>query len=66
MAVLSRYAMQNKTFAKIVSTWYIETDDGYQIENHNKMLSRDKRCIGIKTGFTNAAGRTLVLSLIHI
>lgn len=60
MAVLSRYAMQNKTFAKIVSTWYIETDDGYQIENHNKMLSRDKRCIGIKTGFTNAAGRTLV------
>lgn len=60
MAILGRYAMQNKTFAKIVKTWYIETDDGYQIENHNKMLNRDKRCIGIKTGFTSAAGRTLV------
>ena len=60
MAILGRYAMQNKTFAEIVNTWYIETDDGYQIENHNKMLSRDKRCIGIKTGFTSAAGRTLV------
>lgn len=60
MAVLGRYAMQNETFAEIVKTWYIETEDGYQIENHNKMLSRDKRCIGIKTGFTNAAGRTLV------
>lgn len=60
MAVLGRYAMQNKTFAKIVKTKYIETDDGYQIENHNRMLSRDKRCIGIKTGFTSAAGRTLV------
>lgn len=60
MAILSSYAMKNKAFAKIVSTWYIETDDGYQIENHNKMLSRDKRCIGVKTGFTNLAGRTLV------
>ena len=52
--------MQNETFAEIVKTWYIETDDGYQIENHNKMLSRDKRCVGVKTGFTSAAGRTLV------
>lgn len=60
MAILGRYAMQNKTFSKIVKTWYIETKDGYQIENHNKMLSRDKSCIGIKTGFTSAAGRTLV------
>lgn len=60
MAILGRYAMQNKTFAKIVKTWYIETHDGYQIENHNKMLTRDKRCIGVKTGFTSAAGRTLV------
>lgn len=60
MAILSSYAMKNELFAKIVKTWYIETEDGYQIENHNKMLSRDKRCIGIKTGFTTLAGRTLV------
>lgn len=60
MAILARYAMKNEFFAKIVRTGYIETDDGYQIENHNKLLSRDKRCIGIKTGFTTLAGRTLV------
>lgn len=60
MAILTRYAMQNKFFAKIVRTGYIETDDGYQIENHNRLLSRDKRCIGVKTGFTTLAGRTLV------
>ena len=60
MAILSSYAMKNKLFAKIVKTGYIETKDGYQIENHNRMLSRDKRCIGVKTGFTTLAGRTLV------
>ena len=60
MAILSSYAMKNKLFAKIVKTGSIETKDGYQIENHNRMLSRDKRCIGVKTGFTTLAGRTLV------
>ena len=54
MAILSSYAMKNKLFAKIVKTGYIETKDGYQIENHNK------RCIGVKTGFTTLAGRTMV------
>ena len=65
MAILSSYAMKNKLFAKIVKTGYIETKDGYQIENHNRMLSRDKRCIGVKTGFTTLAGRTLVTCFKH-
>lgn len=63
LAVLGRAAMQNELFAQIVGTWYIEID-GYSIENHNMLLSdeymgRDE-CLGIKTGFTTAAGRTLV------
>lgn len=60
MCLLGCYAMQNELFAKVVNTWYIETEDGWEIENHNKLLSMDERCIGIKTGFTSAAGRTLV------
>jgi D-alanyl-D-alanine carboxypeptidase len=60
MATLSRYAMGNKTFAKIVGTKKVTTEDGYSFTNHHKLLRRDERCIGIKTGFTNAAGRTLV------
>ena len=60
MAILSRYAMENRTFAKIVGTRHVTTEDGHSFTNHHKLLKRDKRCIGIKTGFTNAAGRTLV------
>ena len=28
--------------------------------NHNKLLSQIEGCIGLKTGYTMAAGRTLV------
>ncbi len=60
MCLLGCYAIQNELFAEIVSTYYIETEDGWKIENHNQLLSMDERCIGIKTGYTSAAGRTLV------
>lgn len=60
MCLLGCYAMQNELFASVVDTVYIETEDGWQIENHNKLLEMDSRCIGIKTGYTEAAGRTLV------
>ena len=60
LAVLAKVAMENELFAKVVGTWYIELGD-YQIENHNELLSRMRgECLGIKTGFTTAAGRTLV------
>ena len=63
LAILGRAAMENELFARIVATWYIEID-GYQIENHNMLLSDEymgrEECLGIKTGFTTAAGRTLV------
>ena len=59
MARLAAYAMTNETFARIVSTKSI-TMDGYTMVNHNKLLARYDGCIGLKTGYTKAAGRTLV------
>lgn len=59
MARLAAYAMENETFSRIVSTKSI-TIDGRTMTNHNKLLSRYEGCIGLKTGYTRAAGRTLV------
>lgn len=59
MAVLGAYALQNQDFRRIVSTASITIGDRY-LANHNKLLRRYEGCIGIKTGFTKAAGRTLV------
>ncbi len=59
MAVLTRAALQNETFARIVSTRSI-TMGTRTLVNHNKLLSTYPDCIGVKTGYTKAAGRTLV------
>lgn len=65
MARITAYAMQNPDFCEIVRT------KSYRIEgegkayprvlvNHNKLLNAYEGCIGVKTGFTKAAGRCLV------
>ena len=59
MAALAAHAMRNETFARIVSTKSITIGNRTMV-NHNKLLSRYEGCIGVKTGFTKAAGRTLV------
>ena len=59
MAVLTAYALQNETFRRIVSTASITIGERY-LANHNKLLRLYEGCIGVKTGFTKAAGRTLV------
>lgn len=59
MAVLAARAMENETFAKIVGT-RSTTIKGLTYVNHNKLLSMCDGVIGVKTGFTKAAGRTLV------
>ncbi len=51
------YALQNPTFAKIVSTRYYEPR-GWK--NKNKLLYRYEGAIGVKTGYTKEAGRCLV------
>ena len=59
MAVLACAAMENETFTRIVSTRTV-TIGGRTMTNHNKLLSWSEGCIGLKTGYTKAAGRTLV------
>ena len=59
MALLAAYAAQNPTFRRICST-RTATVGGRTMINHNKLLTQVEGCIGMKTGYTKAAGRTLV------
>ena len=59
MARLAACAMENETFRRIVSTVSVEIG-GRTFTNHNKLLYRIDGCVGLKTGYTRAAGRTLV------
>lgn len=59
MAILARACLQNDTLRKIVSTRTI-TLEGHIFTNHNKLLWQYDGCIGLKTGYTEKAGRTLV------
>ena len=59
MAKLTAYALENEIFRRIVSTRSITIGDRV-LKNHNKLLGLYEGCIGVKTGFTKAAGRTLV------
>ena len=59
MALLAASAMKDPTFRRIVSTKSVVIE-GRTMTNHNKLLSMEEGCIGLKTGYTRAAGRTLV------
>ena len=59
MAVLACAAVRNETLVRIASTKSV-TIGGRTMTNHNKLLSMEEGCIGLKTGYTRAAGRTLV------
>lgn len=65
MAKIAQYAMSNPTFRSIVSTktmpWKGAEWDS-ELVNHNKLLWSYKGATGIKNGFTQAAGFTLVAS----
>lgn len=66
LAKLADYALQNETFAKIVNTKnYTVTINGYpkSISNTNELLGYLEGVNGVKTGFTNNAGRCLVTSV---
>lgn len=63
MALLSSYAMKNKTYKAIVKTskYTVKTDKKTYIwHNKNRLLNEYKYCTGGKTGFTKKARRTLV------
>ena len=59
MALLACAAANEPTLRRIAST-HTAAIGGRTLTNHNKLLSRMDGCIGLKTGYTKAAGRTLV------
>lgn len=67
LAQIARYAMQNDTFRKIVSTQTMQikplnSNEILYFSNHNKMLNLYQGATGIKTGYTSSTGRCLVSS----
>ncbi len=65
LALLTDYALNNETFCKIVNTQNTNiTVNGVSrnISNTNELLGYTPGVNGVKTGFTNGAGRCLVTS----
>ena len=62
LAKLACAAVNNAALVRIASTRSV-TIGGRTMTNHNKLLSNLEGCIGLKTGYTMAAGRTLVSCL---
>ena len=65
MAQLTSYALKNPDFAQICSQKSMKLSFGNPpydrwLTNTNKLLDRYEGCIGVKTGFTDEAGRCLV------
>jgi D-alanyl-D-alanine carboxypeptidase (penicillin-binding protein 5/6) len=64
LALITSYALENPIFREIVSTKSakITNTDGKTryLRNKNKLLFTLEGCIGVKTGFTDDAGRCLV------
>jgi len=66
LALLTDYALKNETFANIVNTKMCNISiNGYSrtISNTNELLGNLSGVYGVKTGFTNGAGRCLVTSV---
>jgi D-alanyl-D-alanine carboxypeptidase/D-alanyl-D-alanine carboxypeptidase (penicillin-binding protein 5/6) len=67
MAMLTRAAMENEIFRDIAATESIKIEYGNPpygrwLSNSNKLLALYDYCTGVKTGFTDEAGRCLVSS----
>lgn len=65
LAYLTDYALNNETFSKIVNTKSITISingNPRNIYNTNELLGNLNGVNGVKTGFTNGAGRCLVTS----
>ena len=59
LAIITREAIQNETFCKIAST-QSKTIGDLTYTNHNRLLRECEGVFGVKTGYTEAAGRSLV------
>lgn len=66
LAVITDYALKNEIIAKVVktkSTTIKINGNSIQINNTNELLGNVEGVYGVKTGFTNNAGRCLVTSV---
>jgi len=61
MALLGRYAMQQPEFRRLASTTFVVSDD-YYMHNLNPLLGSYQGADGVKIGYTEIAGRTIVAS----
>lgn len=64
MAYLARFAMRDPTFRQIAGTSFYEAE-GYPIPNINRLLGNYPGVDGVKVGYTDRAGRTMVASATH-
>ena len=65
LAILTKYALENETFCRIVGTksYSVLINNSYKnINNTNELLGYLDGVYGVKTGFTNGANRCLVSS----
>ncbi|MGN1227480.1 MAG: D-alanyl-D-alanine carboxypeptidase family protein [Christensenellales bacterium] len=67
LALITAYALENELFAEISATknCVIEATNKYDtryLRNKNRLLHTLDNCIGVKTGFTDNAGRCIVVA----
>ncbi|GAA0363078.1 D-alanyl-D-alanine carboxypeptidase family protein [Bacillus horti] len=63
MAMITKYAMQNDAFRQIVGTYEMEwigESWATTLYNHNRLLNNYEGATGVKNGFVNQSGPTLV------
>lgn len=65
LSIITSYALKNDIFRDISLTKYAtisetNTHEKRYLKNKNKLLFSDENCVGVKTGFTDNAGRCLV------
>ena len=63
LALICAEALKNDKFREISSTYKKDIDSNLKtrtLVNHNKLLKRYDGCIGVKTGYTQKCGRSLV------
>lgn len=68
MALLTAYALDCSEFAQICAMQTADitiNDKTMTVYNHNKLLSYSQNFVGVKTGYTNKAGRCLVSAYNH-
>ena len=64
LCMLAAAAMQNETFAAVVRTTYRTTEGSipHRLKNKNRLLWEYEGGVGVKTGYTKAAGKCLVFA----